>query len=729
MYNQAKNILKDVFGYDEFRPYQFEIIKSVLNRRDTLAIIPTGGGKSICYQIPALIFKGLSVVISPLISLMKDQTDQLKELGVPSVVLNSSLSNSEYNNNERKILQGKVKILYLAPEALLKERMINLLSKTNIEFITVDEAHCISEWGHDFRPEYRRIVELRDIFKDVSILALTATATEKVRKDIIKNLAFKNSSEFVASFNRENLFLDVVPKSAPNTQVLEFLEKFPNQSGIIYCFSRALVDDLSVFLENQGYSVKPYHAGLDEKTRKLNQELFIRDDVKIIVATIAFGMGINKPNIRFVIHYNLPKSIESYYQEIGRAGRDGLKAHCLLLFGYDDIGKIQYFIDKKEEAQERRNARMHLDALLQFAEFDGCKRKPLLNYFGEEYEEDNCGMCTNCISDDIELIDITTEAKKFLSCVKRTGEIFGAGHIIDVLRGSESVKVLNNNHHHLSTYGIGKEYSKKQWFHLSRQFLQKGLMNKTPEYGSIKITASGWEVLKGKQIVMGRLQEVKTDYSKAKETDIQYDKILFNKLRNIRKALADRFSIPPYAIFPDKTLMEMAAYFPQSENSLLNIYGVGKVKFIKYGNYFLNVIKNYSIENDKNELIINKRHSNKIKDYSLKKYKHQIIGEEFNNGLSISELSEKFDVLERTIIQHLYKYLLDGYSLNQDFLDEEIDFKIENQLYEAFEEVGVMALRPIYDKFDGKYSYDEISIMRLFYINKNPESLNTGTID
>jgi len=600
MIDRAKTILGDVFGYDEFRPLQREIIGNVLKKRDTLVIMPTGGGKSLCYQIPALIFKGLTVVVSPLISLMKDQVEQLAELDVPAIFLNSSLSNEEYNRNVERLRKNGVKLLYLAPEALLTPRMLSLLSSLQVDCLAIDEAHCISEWGHDFRPEYRQLVAVRSRFPSATRIALTATATPRVQEDIKSNLNFDASNEFIASFNRANLFIQITPKNKPVSQTIEFLEKYPNQSGIIYCFSRRQVDDLYEILKSKGYSVRPYHAGLSDAERTRNQELFIRDDVQIIVATIAFGMGINKPNVRFVIHYDLPKNIETYYQEIGRAGRDGLKSHCLLLFSYADIQKIKYFINQKDE-NEQRLANIHLNAMLQFTETEVCRRQPLLTYFGEDYSTEKCDMCDNCLAGERKLVDITVPAQKFLSCVKRTDEIFGANHIIDVLRGSQSQKVLKFGHERLSTHGIGKEYSRKQWFHLARQFIQKGFMTQDAKYGGLKLTGKAYDVFKGREIVLGILEEehIERRKGKGRETEYEYDRVLFEKLRKERKELADKASLPPYVIFSDKTLIEMAALFPRSGESLLHIYGVGSVKHKKYGTIFLDIIDGYCREHHK----------------------------------------------------------------------------------------------------------------------------------
>ena len=604
MMEQARSILKSVFGYEEFRPLQAEIIGNILVKKDALVVMPTGGGKSLCYQIPALIFEGLTIVISPLISLMKDQVAQLMQSGVAVAVLNSSLPPDEYRRNIAQVKQKKARLLYLAPEALLKSNMLALLSSVDVDCLAIDEAHCISQWGHDFRPEYRRLIEAREYFSDAACVALTATATPRVREDIRTSLRMNSGREFVASFNRENLFIRIFPKDKPVDQTIQFIRKFPDQSGIIYCFSRKQVETLNDTLENEGFSVRPYHAGLSDLDRHRNQEDFIRDDVQIIVATIAFGMGIDKPNVRFVVHFDLPQNIEGYYQEIGRAGRDGLKSHCLLLFSYGDVQKIKYFIDQKND-HEKRVANNHLSALLRFAETEVCRRLPLLHYFGEDYHTDKCNMCDNCLAEDKEKVDLSIAAQKFLSCVKRTGQKFGSIHIIDVLRGSRVKKVLQFSHQKLSTYGIGKDYSKKQWQQLSRQFLHKGLMDQDMEFGSLKLTDKGWDVLKGDLTIWGQLEQQPPSAQPAQYTnridDLDYDRKLFEILRKMRKELADQSGVPPFVIFADKTLVEMATYFPQSSESLLDIHGVGAVKCKKFGPLFQDIIGRYCRENQIDE--------------------------------------------------------------------------------------------------------------------------------
>ncbi len=600
MIEQAREILKKNFGFDEFRPLQAEIIGHVLDKKDTLVVMPTGGGKSVCYQIPALIFDGLTIVISPLISLMKDQVAQLTQSGITAAVLNSSLSPGEYRRNVEWVKQGKAKLLYLAPEALLTGRMRDLLATVGIDCLAIDEAHCISQWGHDFRPEYRRLIEARDHFPQAVCVALTATATPRVRQDIKESLRINSDGDYVASFNRENLFIRVVAKDDPVAQTIRFIRKFPGQSGIVYCYSRKQVEDLNARLTADGFSAKPYHAGLLTTERNRNQDAFIRDDVQIIVATIAFGMGIDKPNVRFVIHFDLPRNLESYYQEIGRAGRDGLKADCLLLFSYADVQKVKYFIDQKAPA-EKRIANIHLSALLRYAEAENCRRIPLLNYLGENHRAEYCGMCDNCLADAKNRVDITVDAQKFLSCVKRTGERFGCAHTIDVLRGSKAQKVLQFGHHKLSTYGIGKAYSKKQWQQLSRQFLHQGLLVQDMAFGSLQVTEKGWDVLRGQKNVSGHLTEQidigPSAGDRRRRDDGTCDDRLYEILRSRRKQLADEAGVPPYIIFPDKTLIEMAVFFPQSRDSLLELHGVGTVKCNKFGESFLEVIRSYCREN------------------------------------------------------------------------------------------------------------------------------------
>jgi len=708
-------ILKSTFGYDTFKPLQREIIANVQARRDTLVIMPTGGGKSLTYQVPALMFGGLTVVVSPLIALMKDQVEQLHALGVSAVFLNSSLSPEEYQENMDAVKSGRAKLLYVAPETLLTPRIYSLLSSLKLDLLAIDEAHCISEWGHDFRPEYRQLVDVRRKFPSAVCMALTATATPRVRADIMSSLGFTQANEFLASFNRENLFIEVLPKRDPIAQTLKFLENFKEQSGIIYCFSRKQVDDLAATLARYKYSVRPYHAGLEDVDRRRNQEAFIRDDVQIIVATIAFGMGINKPNVRFVIHFDLPKSIENYYQEIGRAGRDGLPAHCLLLYSYGDASKIRYFIDQKEDP-ERSASYQHLDAMTRYAEGSSCRRKPLLSYFGDTYAQDNCGNCDNCGAEESDLADITIPAQKFLSCVKRSGERFGAAHVVDILLGSENEKVQKYNHHELSTYGIGKELTKSQWMHISRQLVEKGLLSQEPAYRVLSVTAKGLDMLKSREQVRGQINEAqkKERGARVKSSEFEYDRSLFSLLRNKRKELADEAGVPPYVIFSDKTLVEMAGYFPQSRESLLNISGVGKVKNERFGNEFLVIIKEFCRSNK-----IDEKYKTPMREKSDSGRRYMEVGEAYNSGESLENLIARYGVSADTILNHLARFIQAGNPLRsaEDLISlSNLSPDQQMAVFKAFDQTGSDMLKPVYDKFNGTVNYDELRILRLCYL-------------
>lgn len=725
MIKEARNKLNNVFGYDDFRPLQEDVITQVLNKNHALVIMPTGGGKSLCYQIPALLFDGLTIVVSPLISLMKDQVEQLRQYDIPAIYLNSSLSPEEYQANVARLKRGEVKMLYLAPETLLMPQTRELLSTQQVDLFTIDEAHCISEWGHDFRPEYRQLNEVREDFPEATCLALTATATPRVREDIKNILELDDSETFLASFDRKNLFLKVADKDEPVEQTLDFLYTRKKQSGIIYCFSRRQVEELYIELKKEGHSVKPYHAGLSKKVRARNQELFIRDDISIIVATIAFGMGIDKPNVRFVVHYDMPKNIESYYQQIGRAGRDGLRSDCLLLYSRSDKQKIQYFINQKE-GREKEVAEKHLKDLMKFLETNDCRRKPLMNYFGETYPNDECGMCDNCLSVDAEVEDLTVQSQKFLSCVARTDQKFGAYHIADVLRGSNAKKVVENDHDELSTYDIGNEWSKEQWILLGRMLVRQNYLNRDENYGSLKLTEQARAVLNGQENVFGVLDRTDTVVGDdaiertTSEVENDYDRDLFEQLRKKRKEMADQQGIPPYVIFPDTTLMEMSYYLPQDEDDLLAIYGVGSVKQKKYGKDFLKLIKNYAEENNVESRQKSLRKKKKKKT-SGKKF--QQVGEAFNSGQSIDHLAEEHGVKQVTIIKHLKTYLEEGYDLRTEGIAEASSLSVRkrNEVIEVMDEVGARMLRIVYNKLDKTIGYSELRVMQLYYMAQNKD--------
>ena len=719
MIEQARKILKDTFGYDNFRLQQEAAIRQVLNKKDALVIMPTGGGKSLCYQIPALIFDGMTIVISPLISLMRDQVSQLKEYGISSVYLNSSLRPEAYEYNVKKIKSGEVKLLYVAPETLLMDKTKEMLKDINIDCFTIDEAHCISEWGHDFRPEYRQLSSVRKNYPEAVCIALTATATPRVQRDIKKTLEFDDSESFISSFDRPNLFIKIVDKKDPQNQLLDFLYTRKNQSGIIYCFSRRQVDELSNLLIEEGYATKPYHAGLISRERTINQQEFIRDDVRIIVATIAFGMGINKPNVRFVVHYDMPQNIESYYQQIGRAGRDGLRSDCILFFSYADTQKIKYFINQKKE-MEKIVAERHLEKLLKFLEEQGCRRKPLLEYFGEEHGEKECGMCDNSISQDADVEDLTHQAKKFLDCVLDLEEEFGASHVIDVLRGSKNQKVLENEHDQLKSYGTGLEWTKKQWEQLSRLLMRQHFVERG-NFGVLETTYKAMPILSGKENVYGVLD--RTDVSMDEEDVIrtsseienQYNVELFELLREKRKKLAEINDVPPYAIFPDTTLIEMAYYFPQTKDALEALYGVGKVKKEKFGDAFIGLIKTFSKDHD----IMERRKTLIKKQREIKTdQKHELISHNFNEGKSIKLLAEEHGVKQVTILGHLKKYLDEGKELRLEGLLQAstLSDRQRDEVLKAFKKRGHLMLRLVYDECKKQIGYDELRIMQLYYL-------------
>ena len=606
----AQEILKDIFGYDSFRPLQLEIIKNLLAGKDTLAIMPTGGGKSLCYQIPALIFKGITIVVSPLISLMQDQVSSLKENGVPAEFLNSSLEFSEYLETVKKIKDGEIKIVYVSPEGLASDKMMGIFHECSmpINCITIDEAHCVSEWGHDFRPDYLSISNVRKHFPNAVCLALTATATASVQQDIIKNLQLYRPTVFTASFNRKNIFLEVKPKKNALSQVIECIEKHKDESGIIYCFSRKSVDELTMKLHNEGYSVLNYHAGLSDIQRTKNQNLFIKDKVRIIVATVAFGMGINKPNVRFVIHYDMAKSLEEYYQEIGRAGRDGLESHALLLYSPGDIHKIRFFFN--EAADPEKSERL-LQGMINYAKARTCRRRALLSYFGENFSgadtsADEC--CDICAAGPVNLTDVTIPSQKLMSCIFRLKQHYGAAYVIDVLLGSKQKRIMENHHNELSTWGIGKELEKSDWFELTDLLIETGYILKVGEYNVLAVSKMGALALTNRTQIKLPVQlnfkniinapKQKPSFVLHKKNEFlknlsEKDTELYNAIKQWRNSTAEKENIAPYMIFGDKTIEELVEKKPASEKELLSVFGIGTVKAEKIGAPVLRIIGNH----------------------------------------------------------------------------------------------------------------------------------------
>ncbi len=713
--SSARQALKDVFGFDDFRDMQQEIIEQVLAQRDVLAIMPTGSGKSLCYQLPALLFPGLTVVVSPLISLMEDQIVQLRELGIPALYLNSTLSYDQYLEATRRVRDGQVRMLYAAPETLLRPETMHLLGQVQVDCFTIDEAHCISEWGHDFRPEYRQLVELRRRFPQAACLAVTATATQQVRDDIKQSLAIRDAQVFVASFDRDNLFLTVEPKSDPLNQLLDFLQQHKDQPGIIYCNTRKQVDTLCNILTANNWDALPYHAGLDNATRRRHQQQFQRDDAQIIVATIAFGMGINKSNVRFIVHYELPKNLESYYQQIGRAGRDGLRSDCLLLYSYSDLANIRYFIDMQPPVQQH-GSRARLEAMLAFAESGACRRIPLLAYFGEQFGADNCGFCDNCTTTRQALVDLTIPAQKFLSCVKRSGELFGVNHIVDILRGSRARNVLSRRHDKLSTYNIGAEYSAEQWKDIARQLIAHGVLVRDATHGSLKLTPAAYDVFKGEAFYGVAPDPALRPGAASAQTagpDLDYEAGLFERLRRQRKRLADGAGVPPYVIFSDHTLVEMATYLPHSEQTLLQIHGVGRQKLARYAADFLPIIQAYCREHGLEEHPPRQAQARRPSQ-ALGNRTSEVVTL-YNAGKSLVEIAESYGVQPATIVNHLWKAALAGQRLAEaDLLAaSSLTPPDQQRVIDAFQEHGSDFLRPVYDALGETVEYDELHLIRL----------------
>jgi ATP-dependent DNA helicase RecQ len=594
--------LKKYFGHDEFRPLQQEIVSDALAGRDVFALMPTGGGKSLCFQLPALLRDGLTIVVSPLISLMKDQVDALQTSGVAATFLNSALDRHEAVERLRGLNHGEYRLLYVAPERLMLDGFLERALNWNITQLAIDEAHCISEWGHDFRPEYRELKKLRRHLPDVPIMALTATATERVRKDIVDQLHLDNARCYVASFNRPNLTYRVVSKSSPYEQVLAFIRGRPGESGIVYCASRKTADSLAKKLNDDGVKAKPYHAGLESKDRAKHQEQFLRDDARVITATIAFGMGINKPNVRFVVHHDLPKNIESYYQETGRAGRDGLPSECVLLFSASDVVKQTRFIEEKSE-KEQRIAREQLRQMVHYAETRECRRATLLRYFGEEFPAP-CNGCDNCL-EPRETFDGTLHAQKFLSCIYRIYEKqgfgFGLNHVVDVLAGAETEAIRQRGHNELSTYGVGKDVKRTAWLAIGRELLRLGLIAAAPgKFATLQLTGAGRAALRErKPIALTKPFDVETTKRSKKHRagEIKCDERLFEQLRVLRRQIADKRDVPAYVIFSDVALREMARAYPTTKAEFRRIPGVGQQKLRDFAELFTNAIKDHLATN------------------------------------------------------------------------------------------------------------------------------------
>jgi ATP-dependent DNA helicase RecQ len=587
--------LQRIFGFRDFRPHQQQIIEAVIAGRDAFVLMPTGGGKSLCYQIPALHRPGIGIVVSPLISLMKDQVDALLANGVRAACYNSSLTPANARQVLAQLHGGDLDLLYVAPERLLSDEFLERLKTLPIALFAIDEAHCISQWGHDFRPEYVQLGQLREVFPGVPLIALTATAEKHTRQDIVRRLQLLRAETVVAGFDRPNIRYTVIDKAKPYQQLTAFLGSRAEEAGIVYCLSRKRVEEVAERLRGDGLKAAAYHAGLPAEERKRAQDAFLRDDLQIVVATVAFGMGIDKPNVRFVVHYDLPKNIESYYQETGRAGRDGLPAEALLLFGYGDIAISRGLIEKGGNPEQVRVELHKLNAMVSFAESGTCRRRALLGYFGEPLEQD-CGNCDICL-DPPERFEATEDARKALSCVFRVGQRFGIGHVIEVLRGAKTQRIFDLRHNQLSTYGIGSDKGPDHWNHLLRQLIHHGFLEQDlASYSVLKLTEAARPLLRGEAqltITQPRLKPQRKKKPERRIVGLEYDQELFERLRARRKKIADAAGVPPYVVFGDASLAEMAATLPTNEEALLLVNGVGQNKLGRYGAEFIDEIVAY----------------------------------------------------------------------------------------------------------------------------------------
>lgn len=725
MLESIEQALKQHFGYESFLPDQREIIEQILTRRDGFVIMSTGAGKSLVYQLSALLLPGLTVVISPLIALMQDQVDRLQANGIAATFVNSTISNDERARREREALSGGIKLLYAAPERLLTRSFLSLLDevqqRAGLSLIAVDEAHCVSEWGHDFRPDYRQLGLLRERYAHVPMLALTATATERVRDDILSQLHLHDPYIHIASFNRPNLSYSVRQKQQ-NTygELVQLLREQPDAPAIVYCQSRKNVDEISAALRRDGLRALPYHAGLSSEERTENQARFMRDDVSVLVATIAFGMGIAKPDIRLVVHYDMPKSLEGYYQESGRAGRDGLPAQCILFYQYGDRTKLTFMLAQKTDEQEILVARRQIQQVVTYSESTTCRRRILLAYFGEILQEENCGNCDNCLNPVSEMEDRTIDAQKLLSCIYKTQQRFGLRYIVDVLRGANTQKIRDQGHNHLSTYGIGKDLSSDEWMRLGRALVQQKLLSETQDgFPILRLNQRSAEILRRQRQVELPAAPSRSQprASRTNIVELTIEELgLFHHLRDLRKTLADEQNVPPFVIFPDTSLQAMAQQRPQSEDQFAHIPGVGARKLEAFFIPFTRAISDYCEQHNLAMGLVSSQEPKKPRneiaappskggDLSTR----QVTLDLYRQGRNIEEISAERNLKPRTIVGHLATLLEEGENIDVTALIQPTHY---HDIVAALQQAGDEVLRPAKELLGDEYSYEEISLVR-----------------
>ncbi len=708
-----EGLLKKYFGYDNFRPLQAEIITNVLAGSDTFVLMPTGGGKSLCFQLPALKLPGLTLVISPLIALMKDQVDSLQANGIAAEFINSSLGGAEIERCMERARAGRTKLLYIAPERFAATGFREFMAGINVSLVAVDEAHCISEWGHDFRPDYRNLGILKKLFPGVPLIALTATATAKVRQDILHHLNIPRARPFVSGFDRENLHIRVVDKKKAFPKLVWLLEDYRQESAIVYCFSRKETEEIADNLRLNGFNAAAYHAGLDPATRKAVQDGFTGDRTDIIVATIAFGMGIDKPDVRLVVHYTFPKTLEGYYQEIGRAGRDGLRSDCVMFYTYADTRKHEYFINQMENDTLREKAQEKLAEVLEFAELSSCRKKYLLKYFGEELDRDNCGACDICLTDR-EMFDASVVARKIMSAILKTGSRFGRNYIIDVLLGKNTQKVQMNKHDGLSVFGIVDDFSADELGQIMKQLLDRGLLAKSAgEYPVLSLSRPGAAWLNSAEnLELAKPgADIKLDAAPAKG-ELDFDKDMFARLRELRKQIAEKAGVPPFVVFGDTSLREMAYYFPREPKDFSLISGVGAAKLDKYGKIFLAEINEFVRKNGIEPPARPEKGVKEIKRIKVRTRNFNTKTRELiNKKIPIEKIAKHQDLQPSTVINHIEKLIDAGEKLDLDYL------KLPRDRYEAmkaaFAACGDERLKPVFEHLGEKYTYDELKLVRV----------------